>query len=116
MRDSMSATGSVNLILISPQVARLLLPLYAGRRTRGDVVCTSRQVAARPFMRPRARILPGRLRNAWNFTTQRQTAETQATYPELAEISARASADLAAVVFARRKFRLACVLYSLCCR
>ena len=67
-------------------------------------------------MRPKARNLPGRLRNAWNFATQRQTAEAQATYSELAEKCARAAADLAAVVFARRKFRLACVLYSLCCR
>src|ERR1700731_3833215 len=50
--------------------------------------------------------LPRRLRNSGNFATQGQAPETQAAQAELAQISARTSANLAAVVLARRKLRL----------
>src|SRR5690349_20486602 len=96
MRASMSATGSVNLILVSPQVARLLQLVYC-RRTCGDVVCT------RAIFAQAVRYLPGPLRNARNLSSQRETTEAQTANAELAEVAARASADLASVVLAGRK-------------
>src|ERR1700730_5050094 len=66
--------------------------------------------------RPRFSIcLPGRLRNPGNFSAQRQATETQAADTELAQISAWASAQVAAVVLARRKLGLPCILHSFCC-
>jgi len=72
--------------------------------------------------------LPGRFRNAWNFSAQSQLAETEAADPELSEESPWTSTHLAPVVLARRELlRLArdasllqlavnlCVLYSFCC-
>jgi hypothetical protein len=50
--------------------------------------------------------LPGRLQHAWNFATQRQSAEAQAADAELAQVRARASAQLATVVLARGELRL----------
>jgi hypothetical protein len=47
--------------------------------------------------------LPRRLRNPWNLSAQRQAAEAQAADAELAQKRARASAQVAAVVLARRK-------------
>jgi len=83
------------------------------RRRRMHLAASCRRAVPAP---EGAKYLPGRLRNTWNLATQREATEAQATYPELAEESAWASADLAAVVLARRKLRLACVLYSFCCR
>src|SRR5689334_11088249 len=72
--------------------------------------------------------LPRRLRNSRNLSAQRQAAETQPADPKLAQVRARASAQLTAIVPARGKLRprlLAahliklcldlCVLHSLCC-
>jgi len=59
--------------------------------------------------------LPGWLRNPWNLATQRQLPEAQAANAELPDVGPRTSADLAAVVLARREFGLLRVLYSFCC-
>ena len=45
--------------------------------------------------------LPGRLQDAWNFATQRQSAKAQAAHAELAQVRARASAQFAPIVLAR---------------
>jgi hypothetical protein len=50
--------------------------------------------------------LPGRLQHAWNFATQRQSAEAQAADAELAQVRARAPAQLATIVLARGELRL----------
>ena len=60
-------------------------------------------------------LLPGRLRNTWDLAPQRQSPETQTANAELAEKSARTTADLAAVVLARRELRFSRVLHSFCC-
>src|SRR5207302_10385599 len=66
---------------------------------------------------PATQFLPARLRNPRNFPTQRQPAETQAANAKLAQVAARTSANLAAVVLARGKLGLSCVLNSFCrCR
>src|SRR5690348_8904922 len=61
---------------------------------------------------------PGRFRNAGNLPAQRQPPETQTANAEFAQVGTRASAQLAAVVLARRKlWFLVYVLNVLCsCR
>src|SRR6202166_3765410 len=73
--------------------------------------------------------LPGRLRHSGDLPAQRQFTEAQAAEAELAQISPRTSATLAAVVPTRRKLRSLrlvgarnlkllfdlCVFYSLRC-
>jgi len=54
--------------------------------------------------------LPGRLANPRNLSPQCQAAEAQPAKAELAQIGARASAQLAAVVLARRELGLLIVL------
>src|SRR3954452_18067212 len=108
MRASMSATGSVNfiglLLLDRPFALALTAEEPAATRLQS---CIPGRYAGTSF-------LPGRLRNTRNLSAQRQAAETQAAKAELAEKRARASADLAAVMLARRKLGLACVLDSFC--
>jgi hypothetical protein len=50
--------------------------------------------------------LPRRLRNSRNLSAQRQLPETQAANAELAQISARTSANAAAVMLPRRELGL----------
>src|SRR5215469_11886029 len=135
MRASMSATGSVNLIVCfssshpfaphfpeNPRQLALLLSnpcrpppdAPAWQRTPG----APRELPASPAsVTPcdGATCLPGRLRNPGNLSPQRQPAETQTADAELPQVSARTPADLAAVVLARRELGLACVLHSFCC-
>src|ERR1700675_3711797 len=59
-------------------------------------------------------LLPGRLRNPGNLPLEGQSAETQPAKAELTQVCARTSADLAAVVLARRELGLLCVLHSFC--
>src|ERR1700678_384574 len=137
-RVSMSATGSVNLIVsfssghpFAPRMhgepaAALLL-----KRNLGAVPNShSSQLPASQQRTTEHSLLPGRLRNAWNLAAQRQSAEAQAAHSELAEKRARTSAQAAAVVPARGKLgpRLLGVagqlkllldlrvFYSFCCR
>src|SRR5581483_6767124 len=64
---------------------------------------------------PKNNGLPGRLRNPRDLPPQGQPTETQAANAELAQISARPAADLAAVVFARGKLGFSRVLNSFRC-
>src|SRR5437762_5999545 len=89
-----SATGSVKLIA-SPYAARSL-------RLSGEPATT---IAC----------LPGRLGDAGDLSLERQPTKAQAADAELAQVSARASANAAAVVPAAGKFGLACVFDSFCC-
>src|SRR5262249_17521125 len=59
--------------------------------------------------------LPGRLRDAWNFSPQREAPEAQAADAKLAQVSPRTSADLAAVVLTRGELRFSRVLDAFCC-
>ena len=103
----MSATGSVNLIVCFSS-SRPFAPRSAENLRRLVYLNTLLKFAgcARECLLVLTEQLPGRLRNAWNLALQRQTAETQAAQTELAQIGARPPANLAAVVLARRKFRL----------
>src|SRR5215469_3530459 len=118
IRASMSATGSVNLIVCFSSAAR---SLHTPRRTcSGLLLNFLRSFEPSSSLRchlPKTddRLLPGRLRNPGDLTLQGQTAEAQAAYTELAQVRARPSADLAAVVLARGKLGLLCVFYSFCC-
>jgi hypothetical protein len=89
----MSATGSVNLIVLLLLIARLL------RFNEEPAAIFVSQAAGT------AALLPGRFRNARYLSTQSQPTETQAAQPELAQVGARPSANLAAVVLARGKLR-----------
>src|SRR5258708_40347557 len=117
IRASMSATGSVKFI------ALLLLghSFSPFQRRTSNGPCSAGSLA-------RVVVLPRRFRNAGNFTAQCQPAETQAAESELAQIPTRTSADLAAVMPARRKLELLpfgasirkllldfLVLHSFCC-
>src|SRR5882672_9599240 len=116
MRVSMSATGSVNLIVCFSSAARLLRPFLPG--TEEPATTYFQPGLGYPALALFARmgdLLPGRLRNPGNFSPQSQPAETQAANPELAQISARTSAELAAVVLARGELGLSGVLDSFCC-
>jgi hypothetical protein len=58
--------------------------------------------------------LPARLHDAGDLALERQATETQTAYAELAQVTARPSAELAPVVLARAELRLPRVLYSFC--
>ncbi len=130
-RVSMSATGSVNLIVcfsschpFAPRSAENLRQLvslhpccchlwrcrlyrrHPERRSLPRRISIGNQLAGRAS-------LPRRLRNSWNLPAQRELAEAQAANAELAQKSARPSAKLAAVVLARGKLRLLHVLCTL---
>jgi hypothetical protein len=59
--------------------------------------------------------LPAGLDHARNLSLERQLTKAQAAEAELAQIPARPSAQLAAIVLAAGKLRLSCVFDSLCC-
>src|SRR5580704_9219279 len=61
------------------------------------------------------RLLPARFHDAGDFTLQRHTAETDAAHLELADISARAAADAAAVAYPHLEFRFLERLGDFCC-
>src|SRR5581483_245476 len=120
-RASISATGSVNLIVLLLLIARLLRFQLADRRTCGDLLAQPqglnpvwpgplRHDKNVPFQ------LPGRLRDARNFSPQRESTEAQAANAELAQVGARTSANLAAVVLARGELGFLRVLNSFRCR
>src|SRR5690348_9016969 len=101
IRVNKSATGSVKLILISSSTFRVI---SKGWRTSSETVLRSgirlSALGVRPLnfvnggwpnaesRLPKA-FLPGRLRDAGNFSPQRQTAEAQAADSELAQVCAR---------------------------
>jgi hypothetical protein len=64
----------------------------------------------------RLRYLPAGLNHSGNFSPQRQLAEAQAAKAELAQVRTGPAADLAAIVLAAGKLRLAGVFHSFCCR
>jgi hypothetical protein len=133
-RVSMSATGSVNLIVcfsschpFAPRFAenlRQLVYIFPALPER-DAFCLAKDlgvprdtlaVFASAIARDwHATELPRRLRNPWNFALQRELAEAQAANAELAQKCARPSAQLAAVVLARGELGLLRVLNSFCC-
>src|SRR5215472_2981518 len=136
MRASMSATGSVNLIVCfssshpfaphfpeNPRQLALLLSIpvrpppdaWCLAKDPGGTARESLASSASGTLRDCRTCLPGRLRNPGNLSPQRQSAETQTADAELPQVSARTPADLAAVVLARREFGLARVLHSFCC-
>src|SRR3954469_3388181 len=131
-RARKSATGSVRLI-VSPYSLRCpFVPASPGN---------PRQRTAKPFLVSRFRFLekretrneephylPGRLRDAGDLALEREPAEAQAADAELAQVRARASAELAAIVAAARELGFLslgarrrvhaldlCVLDHLCC-
>src|SRR5947209_1089043 len=109
IRVSKSATGSVKLILFSSYPFRVSPP----RRKPVRNVLPNIQRSKTAIGSSEYRILlplPGRLRNPGDFASQRQPAEAQAADAELAQIRARTSADLAAVVLTSRKLWLSCRL------
>src|SRR5215470_15278073 len=128
MRASMSATGSVSLIFCfsSPPVRSLYRENPRRLASSSLSSCARRPLSrtgperAAPMLAPFASRnraydappyhLPRRLRNSRNLAAQRQLPETQPADAELAQVRARASADLAAVVLARRELRLLYVL------
>jgi hypothetical protein len=59
--------------------------------------------------------LPAGLNHSGNFSPQRQLAEAQAAKAELAQVRSGPAADLAAIVLAAGKLRLAGVFNSFCC-
>ena len=87
------------------------VPAFAGITPAGQGRLAARRrsgiLAAYPSP---AVCLPGRLANPGNLSPQRQSAEAQPAKAELAQIGARASAQLAAVVLARRELGLLVVL------
>src|SRR5581483_11307804 len=139
IRASMSATGSVNFIVLlllghpfSPPQAENQRWLLTINYSRPWSLVLSRWLFhcatifdQRPTTNDRGRVLPRRLRNSRNLSPQRQPAETQAANAELAEIRTRTSANLAAVMLARGelgllhilRFNLALrtVFHSFCC-
>src|SRR5215469_13368111 len=117
---SISATGSVNLIVcfslshpFAPPIAENLQRLVPANLLPANFTQT-RQWQRLSRFSPAYHRLPRRLRNPWNLPTERQLPEAQAANAELAQISARTSAQLATVVLARGKLGLSCVLNSLC--
>src|SRR6185369_9077872 len=133
IRARKSATGSVKLIVsFSSIVARSLSSRQAGNprlvrpycwspleRTCGDVLAIDTAscgtgVAERPVT-PAPCLphgiqsfgtLPGRLRNAGDLALERQFTEAQTAKSELADVSARTSAKLAAALLSGRELRL----------
>ena len=72
-----------------------------------------------PLARPRpsslpTRFLPARLVDTGDLTLERQRAEAQAADAKLAQVTARATAELAPVVLAAAELRLPRVLHHLC--
>src|SRR5271165_16049 len=65
-----------------------------------DIFCLVKDLS---LLRPH--VLPRRLRNSGDLAAQRQPAEAQAAHAELAQVSARTPAQLAAVVPTRGEFR-----------
>src|SRR5690242_3434143 len=112
IRARKSATGSVKLML-SPSSSVRSGPEWSSpenqrRWSSLAVLCTPKTFNVAVGR------LPGRLHNARNLAAQRETAETQTAHAEFAQEPARAAAQLAAVVLARGKLRLSCVLDSFC--
>src|ERR1700733_6194657 len=116
-RVSMSATGSVNLIVcfssshpFAPHPAENPRQLNSVVRRWSLVV--GRWPLTLVFANDQRRMtndrisLPRRLRTPWNLPAQRQLPEAQAANAELAQERARPSAQLAAVMPARGKLRL----------
>src|SRR5579871_4175172 len=148
---SMSATGSVNLIVcfslshpFAPPIAEnlqrlvppnLLLAHLPKVVIQSGTFCVPRRIPtltsnlAHPEVcrkviglcpegaaaTERRATLPRRLRYPWNLPAQCQLPEAQAANPELPQKCSRTSAQLAAVMLARGKLRLSCVLNSFCC-
>src|SRR5271157_325918 len=123
-RVSMSATGSVNLIvllLLEPPVrsARSIIGGEPAAAFRPFVVSRSSRAgfAVANGQRPAANGgLPRGFRNPWNLPAQRQLPEAQPANAELAQKRARPPAQVAAVVLARRELGFPRVLHSFCCR
>ena len=83
-----------------------------GDRLRSNFVLRSKKrVSPDAQSRP---VLPARLDDARNLSLECQLAEAQAADAELAQVAARPSAELAAVVLPARKLRLARVFNSFC--
>src|SRR5438445_6846892 len=122
IRASMSATGSVNLMFCfssSRPVASASYVLWTENLRRPCFTAPHRIVCcaglACSLREGRRAYLPRRLGNTRDLPTQRQTAEAEPADAELAQIAARASADLAAVVLACGELWFSCVLNSFCC-
>src|SRR5439155_19652178 len=127
MRVSKSATGSVKLILYSPVIVTRL-PRRCQGTCRDGLPFQPLAISSWPLalvfqirehlsrLRERRPIhLPRRLGNAGNLALQRQAAEAQAAEAELAQISARASADAASVAVLGRELGLPVRLGNFCC-
>src|SRR5580692_8033303 len=122
---SISATGSVNLIVCFSS-SRPFASRFAKNLRRLTLPLNSIQIHS---ARDARAFLPGRFRDPGNLPAQCQPAEAQAAQSKLAQVSARPSAQLAAVVPARGKlgrllFLVArqlkllldlCVFNSFCC-
>src|SRR2546423_11195630 len=122
-RVSISATGSVSLILASPPAARSLhvcgepaaacyfnLALLSSCCSQGLVILSGavyRLGSIRFSHRSETRVsLPGRLRNSRNLPAQCQLPEAKPADPELPQEAPRTPAELAAVMLARGKLGL----------
>src|SRR5215469_10231142 len=121
-RVSMSATGSVNLIVcfslshpFAPRPAENLQQLVTSVVRSWSFIVGLLAVVANDHRPATNDHLPGRLRNPWNLPAQRQLPEAQTADAELPQISSRTSAQFAAVMLARGELRLSRVLNSLCC-
>src|ERR1700744_956754 len=111
MRVTKSATGSVKLIL------SLLHSPFApqNRRTSGNVIGPWLRVqppgveasSIYPLHHDFLRGLPAGLDDTGDLAPQRQLSEAQPADAKLAQVSARPSADFAAVMLAAGKFRFA---------
>jgi hypothetical protein len=67
------------------------------------------------ILSPPLSYLPAGLNDPGNLSPKRQLTEAQTAQTEFAQVSARPAADLAAIVLAAGKFRLAGVFNSFCC-
>src|ERR1700722_4377017 len=103
MRVTKSATGSVKLILSPPLPVRSGL---IGPRPQNQRECSCYTGNC---------YLPTGLNDAGNFAPKRQLAEAQAAKAKLAQVGARSAANLAAIMLAAGKLRLAGGFYSVCC-
>src|SRR5882672_4735443 len=124
-RVNISATGSVNLIVLLllelPSVCRDGGACVSRRGTRNGSVSrraltTARRVLpmSQPDFHSKPNQLPGRLHDAWNLALERERAEAQAADAELAQERARTPAQVAAVVLAAGKLRLPFVFNAFC--
>jgi hypothetical protein len=128
-RVNISATGSVNLIVLLllelPSVCRGGGTCVSRRGTRNGSVSrallTTSAAGLANFTNPLQlvpKILPahspGRLHDAWNLALERQGAEAQAADAELAQERPRTPAQVAAVVLAAGKLRLPFVFNAFC--